>query len=360
VENNNPGSGHEELRKILKRARRVAGRASPEAREANLRKLIRASLETPEVPDTLRARVQAIEAARRRRRRTWAVRAFITLCEFVTGRRTLEDPAQPSVRLGARRPAWLASRKLLIGLAPLALAVMLLFLFLILNTNSPVQALARSVDAMARVRSVHCTGQYMRYPPATWDRSRPWPRGPQKVEWWYKAPNRFRYQVEPELEAWPEAGTGIIIGQRRAFVGDATSRRRAEQGVSHRIQITEPFLTPFDFISPERMIAGRKINVDGGNMTATIARWRGKPYNRPIDLIVVVSEVPVKYGVHGPWSTFQLLDVDPHSHLLLRSRRNVFIKEGDHWRAVEKETLDHFEYNVDLADSLFQSEPPGS
>jgi len=353
VENNNPGSGHEELRKILKRARRVAGRASPEAREANLRKLIRASLETPEVPDTLRARVQAIEAARRRRRRTWAVRAFITLCEFVTGRRTLEGPAQPSVRLGARRPAWLASRKLLIGLAPLALAVMLLFLFLILNTNSPVQALARSVDAMARVRSVHCTGQYVQYPPATWDRSRLWPRGPQKVEWWYKAPDRFRYQIGPELEGWPEAGTGIIVGQKGAFIGEATSGRRAKQWVNRRIQVTESFLTPFDFFAADRLIAECKA-------AACIVRWEGKLYNQPIDVIEVASEVPVKYGVHGPWRTYQVLQVDPDTRLLLRSTRTVLVKQGNDWRAVETETLDHFEYNVDLDDRLFQSEPSGS
>lgn len=365
-------SGQEELREILKRARRVDGIAAPEAREAILRRLIRAALESPETPDiapdSLRARVQpylhVIEAAHLRRRRSRFAHLFSKFGERVCrpdAEESASPPASTTVRLHTvlrdLQPSWLTGRRAFLALVPALLVVLLVFL--IPGTEAPARALEQSLSAMARIRSLHCTGQYVRYPPAHWDPRRPWPLGPQTVEWWYKAPNRFRYRVSPELEGWPEAGTGILVPGQTP-VEEATSGSGVELGGNRRIRITEPFLAPFDFSSAGRIIAERVLKSARCKMTARFVRGEAKAYSRPIDLIVVISELPVKYGVRGPWSIYQLLEVDSNSHLLVRSIRSVSVKQGNHWRVVDRETLDHFEYNLDLADSLFGSEPAGS
>lgn len=58
-----PMSEHERLIERLERARRAGAVASPEQQEENLRRLIRAAVPPAEVPESLRERVRALEAA---------------------------------------------------------------------------------------------------------------------------------------------------------------------------------------------------------------------------------------------------------------------------------------------------------
>src|SRR5439155_14481078 len=58
-----PMNDHEHLIELLERARRSGAVASPEQREENLRRLIRAAVPQEEASESLRRRVRALEAA---------------------------------------------------------------------------------------------------------------------------------------------------------------------------------------------------------------------------------------------------------------------------------------------------------
>src|SRR5207244_12328817 len=100
-------------------------------------------------------------------------------------------PPSRLARLLAAAPA--GRRRVLLGALPLTAAAVVLFL--LLTPRAPAQGLARTLRAMAQVQSAHCSGWHVNYRVSEGE-FRPTPaRLP--VEWWYRAPDRYREEVRP-------------------------------------------------------------------------------------------------------------------------------------------------------------------
>src|SRR5437870_4679858 len=128
----NEPTEHERVVELLKRARLPEEQVTPERREENLRWLIRSTRPEATASEALR---QALAAAHP------PPPPSPFACVFSTAR-----PAPP------RTPA---------GATPLAAAR--LVLLLLLTPRAPAQVLARTLRAMAEIRSAHCTGWRVEY-----------------------------------------------------------------------------------------------------------------------------------------------------------------------------------------------------
>jgi len=104
-----PMSEHERLIELLEQSHQAGAVASPEQREENLRRLIRAAVPQAEVPESLRERVRALEAAPSAPARSHARR-------FLPGRPlgwTLAAAAVVAAIAGPiLRPRWVAAQAL--------------------------------------------------------------------------------------------------------------------------------------------------------------------------------------------------------------------------------------------------------
>src|SRR5207244_478363 len=128
----NQPADDERIVEILTAARRPEGETTPETLEENLRWLVHEAMPQDKASVALRRRVQAMTAAHRTRPRPLLTR----LVDFLIRNR--------SPLLGAA------------SAAALAIAI-----FLLLTQPSPADVLGRALDAMAQVRSAHCTGWHI-------------------------------------------------------------------------------------------------------------------------------------------------------------------------------------------------------
>src|SRR5207253_1681945 len=130
----------------------------------------------------------------------------------------------------------------LAGAGALVAASILLSLFVTSRVRA--QALARTLAAMAAVRSAHCTGWRANYRN---DRS----HGPSclmrmPVEWWYEAPDRYRKDVWPEFSGRQVPALQLVSRGSSSLVTYRTPR-----GVRIRLPLGQSalahYLSPLDF-----------------------------------------------------------------------------------------------------------------
>jgi len=310
---------HDQVIEILKQARRPAGEITPETREENLRWLIRTGIPEEEPSEALRERVLAIARAVPARRRPWPARVF---------------GAAPSI-----------PRRVLLGAVPLAAAAILL-LFLLLQ--APTSVLARALDAMAKVRTAHCTGWFISYR-STGPDGRPIP-GKMRVEWWYKAPDRYRRWAGPDVRGWIEVpGVFIINGHRNVFVSQ--SRTVPPSRLALPYSFLTRYLSPVDFFSSQGIIHRAEFE-----KAAQVTTASGLYGGRKVHFVTIDELEEQKKGrTRDLWR----LTIDPATDRIIRSElRSDWRENGGTWKTMDREVLDRFEYDVPVKDSLFQTRFP--
>jgi hypothetical protein len=321
----NQPTEHERIVEILTAARRPEGETTQETLEENLRWLVHEAVPQDKASEALRQRVQAMTAAHRTRPRPLLTR----LVDFLIRNR--------SPLLGAASAAAFA-----IGF------------FLLLTQPTPADVLGRALDAMAQVRSAHCTGWVTTYRRKT-------PGGPDtplrtNVEWWYKWPEHYRQDrsgVESEgympYRLIVQGPRGQLFVHHGLSVGTTTEIRDDE--------LTQ-YLSPLDFFSPEGII--RRAQREG---RAQPINRKGRYHGRPVNIVEL--NVLQQTGT-GTSRQYWVLTVDPSSNRILQSESRLDLRGADVRKAREEETLNVFEYNVDVNDDLFQAElfsqplPPAS
>jgi hypothetical protein len=316
----NEPSEHERVVELLRRARRPPEEITPEHLEENLRWLIRMTRPETQAPEALRQRVEAMAAAHRARRPSLFAR-FLSRA-LPEHRRTL---------LGA-----------------ISLAVACVILLLLLTARAPAQMLARTLQAMAQVRSAHCTGWRIDYrsqgaggPPVP-ERMR--------VEWWYKAPNWYRKEMEPELEGGEEPSSQLIVKG-----GQSVVMTRLQATSEAPFPVPAPalsrYLSPLDFFSQEGFLHRAETE-----KAARVTNQEATYHERPIQIVRIEALEPQATKMcRKTW----VLYVDPASDLVLRSevRFDGQAQDGT-WQPLEEEILDRLDYNVPMKDGLFDIEPP--
>jgi hypothetical protein len=316
----NEPSEHERVIELLRRARRPPEEITPEHLEENLRWLIRMTRPETQAPEALRQRVEAMAAAHRARRPSLFAR-------FFTG------------ALPARRRA-------LAGAVPLAVACVILLL--LLTTRAPAQILARTLQAMAQVRSAHCTGWRIAY--RVLGEGRPPVPERMRVEWWYKAPNWYRNEMKPELPGEGVPSTQLIArGEQNVFM----SRFGATAGIKTAL-LPPPltrYLSSLDFFSQQGFLHRAEAE-KAGQVTNHEATY----HDRSVQIVDVEVTVPQAGRMYRErW----VLYVDPASDLVLRSEARFDSQKQDGaWQTLEEEILDRLDYDVPVKDSLFDIEPP--
>lgn len=316
----NESDEHKRVIELLRRARRPQEEITPEHLEENLRWLVRATRPEAQASDALRERVRSIAAAHQRRR------------------------ASPLARLMSS--AVPGRRRALAGAIPLAAGC--LILFLLLTARAPAEMLARTLQAMAQVRSAHCTGWRIVYrslgeggPPAPEQK---------RVVWWYRAPNWYRKETQPE-----PPGAGRSLGQ--LIVKEGQNVLVSRLGATAKIETTLPppllarYLSPLDFFSQQGFLHRAEAQKDA-QVTNREVTYR----DRPIQIVRV--EAPESQA-DGKYRERWILHVDPASGLVLRSESRLQREEQDgRWQTLEDEVLDRLDYNVPVKDSLFHIELP--
>jgi hypothetical protein len=311
---------HEQVVELLKRAQRPEAEVTPEHLEENLRWLVRATRPEAKASEALRERVRAIAAGRRVRPPSLFDRLF-------------------SGRSSGRSRA-------LLGAFPLAIACIVLFL--LFATRARAQMLARTLRAMAQVRSAHCVGWRVEY------RGRGEGRQPvperMRVEWWYKAPNWYRKNMEPEVPGEGMPASQLIVKGRRSVV---VTRLRATSQAPFPVPppALSRYLSPLDFFSQQGFLHRAE-----DEQAARVTSHEGKCGDRLVQIIEVEAPEPQAGKMcRKTW----VLYVDPASDLVLRSESRFDVKTHDGaWQPMEEETLDRLDYNVRVKDSLFEVKLP--
>lgn len=307
----------ESLIEILRRAREGQAAEPGDARERNLRRLIRAAMPAPEVSEDLRQRVQALAAEPPRGGRAARERA--------AGGRGLLHWARAML---SPRSSWRTA----------ALAFCCALLVILLTTGRSASALARTLNAMAAVRSAHCIGWFFSYTDMRPDGSIIPVR--MREEWWYKAPDRYRREIGPEY--WgtsTEPGVLIVKGQEGIF----TSSHHATRGEKTRFtraELTQD-LSPFDFFSTEGIIQ-RAERENRAQVVDHAGLYRGRR--------VRVLTVQYRRGISKyDW----ILYVDPSSRLILAAQASWYCRIGRGWKLQSQDRLDEFVYNTRVPHELF-------
>jgi hypothetical protein len=316
----NEPSEHERVIELLRRARRPPEEITPEHLEENLRWLIRISRPEMQAPEALRQRVEAMTAAHRARRPSLFARLFTDV--LPEHRRTL--------------------------LSAISLAVACILLLLLLTARAPAQMLARTLQAMAQVRSAHCIGMRVEYR-GEGEGRQPVPER-MRVEWWYKAPDWYRKEMEPEpLGGNAPSNQLVVKGERNVLIsqlGPTSTIRTALRPATLTL-----YLSPLDFFSPQGFLH-RAETEKAGQVTNREATY----HDRQVQIVDVEMAVPQGAKMcRARWTLY----VDPASDLVLRSEARFARQAQDGtWQALEEEILDRLEYNVSVKDSLFDIEPP--
>src|SRR5262245_36485935 len=155
----NEPNEHERIVEVLKRAHRPAEEVTPESLEENLRWLLRVAAPERTASEALRQRVQGLASGTAALPTTPAAPRLegdaAGAGPVAAGSRTRQRP-----RFGfpSSLPGW---RRLFLGMVPLTAASVLLFL--LLTVPAPAGVLERTLSAMAKVRSAHCTGWFVYY-----------------------------------------------------------------------------------------------------------------------------------------------------------------------------------------------------
>lgn len=311
---------HDRIIEILKQARRPDEEITPDSVEENLRWLIHAAMPEENASVALRERVRAIAQAEPAPRRPWLARVL--------------DTASP------------VRRRLLLGALPLGAAAalaLLLFLF-----QAPSSVLARALNAMAEVKTAHCTGWYISYRSKGRD-GRPI-RGRMREEWWYKAPDRYRRWAGPDVPGWNEVpGVTIINGHRNVFISESRSVPSAK--LSLPFSFLTRFLSPVDFFSSEGIIH-RAAFEKAAHVATAQGVYRGQRVH-------VVTIDALQRQPNGITRSHWILTIDPASDRIIRSElRSDWRGNAGDWLTMDRRVLDHFEYNLPLKDSLFQARFP--
>jgi hypothetical protein len=310
-----PGE-HERLVKLLKAARRPEGENTAETLEENLRWLVREAMPRDRASDALRQRVQALTAAQRGPRRAWPAR----LADFLV-----------------------LHRAPLIGVA--SATVFVIIISLLLTNPAPADVLGRTLAAIDRVTSAHCTGWYVSYRReaimAGQDKSR------FNVEWWYKAPDRYRKDIRSVAsDAIVPPCRLLVTGRQRVFLGASVAAPVRRPDVTDE-QLTE-YLSPLDFFVSEGVI--RRAYREHGAEIVDHGITDGARRVQTVDLRVDRQDGSRR--LRQSW----VLTIDPTSNLILRSSSKLDWFRSNAWVPLESETLDVFDYNVDLRDALFRDE----
>jgi hypothetical protein len=307
---------HERVLELLRAARRPEAEITPEHVEENLRWLIRTMLPEAKASDALRERVRAMADARRARPPSLRDRLFAVQAA----------------------PPW----RSLAGAIALVAACVVLSLFMTARVRA--QMLARTLAAMAVVQSAHCTGWHINYrSQGAGEQSSP---VRMRVEWWYKAPNRYRKET-----ARP-AAAGDLFSEQLVVNGDEnvwTDRSRPAPGT--RVVLPQPALarslSALDFFNLHGFLH-RAQSQKAGRISEREAAHHG----RPVQIVQVdIAEPPVVGAYREHW----VLYVDPATDRVLRSESRFDQRETNGvWITLEEEVLDQFEYDVPVSDSLFE------
>lgn len=349
-------SERERILEILRQARRPAGEPASDGLEENLRCLVQTTLPEVKASAALRERVQAMAAARRAPRRSFLQRLLATAREQERpgGERESSAPGMTPPELRRLLPsgrrtraprlapaASPVSRRALIGAASLAAAS--LALFLLLPVRAPAQALARTLAAMARVRSAHCTGTAVSYRDPGQEEGHDLEQW--RVEWWYQEPDRYRKDMAPAGQLKEYVPDRLIVkGQRGLLISQhyLSAGRKVELP---RAQVSR-WLSPLDFFSREGIIYRAQFEQE-----ARITEREGTYHDRKVNVVEVeVKKIQAQGVLAARW----VLTVDPSSDLILRSEwRAGQRKESGAWETTEEEILDNFEYNIPVKVELF-------
>jgi hypothetical protein len=338
---------HERIVEILKRAGRPPEAVTEGSREENLRWLLQVTVPEEKAPTSLRQRVQALATAAPA---APPFPAVATVGSEGALPAASADPRGSDTRWQRLRrrvaPPPLGWRRLLLGAVPLAVASVLLFL--LLAGPAPAGVLDRTLQAMARVRSAHCTGWLISYSDKDAG-GQPLP-GRMNVEWWYQAPDRYRKAMGPKVSGWSqEPGTLIIQGERSLFSSTYSPAGQSQKLTLSPAQLAY-WLSPLDFFSRTGLLERARHEQDA-QIAIEEEVYRARPIKK-ITVTVVTAE--------GPRASRQrwVLWVDPSSERIVRSevRRDGRGAEGT-WEREDEEILDRFEYNVTVPASLVSIEP---
>jgi hypothetical protein len=231
------------------------------------------------------------------------------------------------------------------------------FLLLFLAVPAPAGVLERVLSAMAKIESAHCTGWFTSY--VNEDPDGQLVPGRMRVEWWYAAPHHYRKSMGPKVPGWNrEPGTLLVRGEQGVFVSQYGSGTRRYRKVP--LPLLEQWLTPLDFFSQYSILERAR-----REKRARVSTQEGVYNGRPVKIIAVEVVQPDSRGaLRQRW----VLHVDPASDRIIRSNlRQDWRREGSAWNMEEEETLEDFEYDVDIDPARFevklprQSEPqPGT
>jgi hypothetical protein len=310
---------HDRIIELLERARRPEGEITRETLEETLGWLAHAGMPEEEASEALRERVRAIARTPPAPRRPWLARVFA---------------GAPSV-----------PRRVLLGALPLGAAAILL---LVLLLQAPTSVLARALDAMAKVKTAHCTGWSATYR-FTGSNGRPIP-GKMRVEWWYKAPDRYRCWAGADVRGWGVVpGVLIVNGHRNVFI--STSHVVPPLRYSLPYSFRTRYLSPLDFFSSEGIIHRAEFE-----KAARVTTAKGVYRGRKVHVVTIDAlERQQKGTVRNHWT----LTIDPATDRIIQSeQRSDWRENGGTWQTMDREVLDRFEYDVPVKDSLFQARFP--
>jgi hypothetical protein len=305
---------HERVIELLRRARRPEEEITPERLEENLRWLMHLTLPPAKAPEGLRQRVRERIEARRGRPPSLLDRLFHAI-----------------PRAGGRALA-----------GAVTLAVTSVVLLLLFATRAPAQVLARTLAAMAQVRSAHCTGWHVTYRSIGTKGQRVSTR--LSVEWWYKRPDSYRKETEPTRPGERLAPVLMVIKANQRMFGIRSGVTPVRRLIVPPTLFTR-YLSPLDFFSPQGFLH----RAEAEQATQVIER-ESLYHNQPIQIVEV--EAP-EAQAGGRCRKRWILYVDPASDRIIRSESRLDCWERGAWQTKDEEILDDFAYDIPVKDSLF-------
>jgi hypothetical protein len=169
-----------------------------------------------------------------------------------------------------------------------------------------------------------------------------------EVEWWYRAPDKFRRVMGPEVPDWGFPPSRLTVnGAESSFINlrDSTAgwRRPRERYL--------PELSPVDFFSRKGLI-DRALREQYARVRRSVYQDEGR-----------IREVyTVEYRQPDGRRTLRerwVLHVDPGSDRLVKVEWSKDRSPGLHiWLREAAETLDRFEYDLSVSDDYFRIESP--
>lgn len=248
--------------------------------------------------------------------------------------------AEASLVASARPRQALPRRALLMAVPAAATAVAAV----LLAAQTPAQALQMTLAAMAAVRTAHATGTFINYTDRHPRTHEPLP-GAMKVEYWYRAPDRYRRDLGPKVHGWSVIpGELIVNGKKGVFVG-------RYQPDAPTIQPVEPArfmdeLSSFDYFSQEGFVARA-----AREKAVRIHRRTGELEGKQVSILTIDwqrQRVP-PHLIRSRW----ILSVDPQSARILRAEFLEEWQKNGEWTPAFREVLDRFDYDRELPQELF-------